>query len=108
MIRAVYESSLDSHYREACQDALLHAVLKTLLDCGEEVAGNRSAEHSFLEYHIVAVAWLELYPYVSVLTVSAGLLLVASLNLDLLAYRLLVRYLRHGGYNIHSEAGLEL
>ena len=94
MIGTVYESSLEVNYRIACEDTLLDRLLESLLNCGEVVLRNCSAEYLLFEYEIFRiVVRLELDPYVTVLTVTAGLLLMLTLNLNLLTDSLTVRNL---------------
>ena len=94
MVGTVYESSLEVNYRVACENTLLDRLLKSLLYCREVVLRNSSAEYLLLEYEIFCiVVRLELDPNVTVLTVTAGLLLMLTLNLNLLADSLTVRNL---------------
>ena len=50
MVGTVYESSLEVNYGIACEDTLLNGILETLLDCGEVVLGNCTAEYALSEY----------------------------------------------------------
>ena len=108
MVASVYEGRLQAHYRESSDGAVLCGLLESLLDCGEEVLRNRAAEHLLAEHQLVAVVGLELYLYVSVLTVSAGLLLVFALDGHRLADSFTVRDLRLGHLDLHAELGFQL
>ena len=85
---------------------MLRRFLESLFDCREEILGNAAAEYSLLKQQLVAVIRLKLYLDMSVLSVTAGLLLVLALDRHLLAYCLAVSDLRLGHHDVHSELGL--
>ena len=108
MVGTVNEDSLESYNREACENALLDALLESLFNSGEEVFGNSAAEYPFFKYKLVRNARLKLNPNITVLTVTAGLLLVTALDFDFLSDSLSVSYLRNGNVNVNAEAVSEL
>ena len=108
MIRAIVKSSFQTDHRVACKHALFNAVAQTLFNCGEEVLRHGAADNFLGENEIVALAGLEADEHIAELTVSAGLLLVSALNLDLLADGLSVCDLRHAEIDLNAELVLEL
>ena len=92
MVRTIYQSSLKVNNGVACEDALLYGFLQTLFNCREVVLRNCSAEYLLFEYEFFRiVVGFELNPDVTVLAMAAGLLLVLTLDLDLLADSFTVR-----------------
>ena len=82
--------------------------LKSLFNSGEEVLRNASAEYSFLEKKSVALVGFKLNLNVTVLTVTAGLLLVLAFNGNLLAdcFTVCDKWLCKN--NVNAELVLEL
>lgn len=103
MIRAVVKSRLYADHRVAGKYALLDAVAQTLFNCGEEVLRHGAADNFLGENEIVALAGLEADEHIAELAVSAGLLLVSALNLDLLADGLSVCNLRHAEIDLNCR-----
>ena len=94
MIRTVKEVRLDFYNRISGKDALCHGFLKSFFNCGEEVFGDRAAKNGFGKLKLVLVAGSEFDLDVTVLTVTAGLLLVFAFDLSLFLDCFSVRDLR--------------
>ena len=96
MVGAVCQSSLDAYDRISGHRSLQDTFLDSLLDCREVVLRNGTAEDTLLENirNSQIAGGLELHQNVAVLSVTAGLLLVLSADLDLLLEGLSVCELR--------------
>ena len=96
MVGSIVKHAVDADYRITCKRSLLDGINDTLLNCGEVVLRNGSADDFIAELIGLgliakrAVSHLD----VTVLAVSAGLLLVLVLNVRGLADGLSVSYLR--------------
>ena len=106
MIRAVIEVSCKSDYRIACEYALLHCLKQTLLNCREEALRYRTADYALGERESVALAGGKLDAYMTVLTVTARLLLMLTFSLNRLLDSLAVCNLRLFEYNGRTETVL--
>ena len=107
VIGTIVQGGLQVHYRVTGQHTVLHSLPQALLHGGEVVLGH-SAAHDFLaELHLFLVAGLEADPYIAELAVAAGLLLVAALDLHLLADLLTVGNTRSRELGVHAEAALQ-
>ena len=108
MIRTVVEDSLDVLYFASCERALLHALEESLLNCRNVVLRNRSAEELFAELESRLCRRRESDVNVTVLTCTAGLLLVLTLNIGVALNRLSVSDLLRYYVNRNAISVLEL
>ena len=103
MVRAVIKRSLKTHYRVACKNTLLDALAQALFNSREVSLWNCAADNSLGKLQILAVTRLKLNPNITELSVTARLLLVSALRLNLLADCFTIRYLWLLKGNINSE-----
>ena len=110
MIGSVYQSCLQAHNRITGQRSLENAFLNSLLYSREVVSRNSAAEDSLLKYiGLLQIAGgLELPFDIAVLSVSAGLLLMFTLYLNLLAQGFTECKFRFGQSNVNLITALKL
>ena len=108
VIGAVVDRDFEIDHREAGQIAPSRGFDDALFDRRDEVARNRSTEHFVGEFELLAARErLHPDPAVAELAVSAGLLLVPSLDVRLAANRLAIRNLRGVQLDVHVVALLQ-
>src|ERR1041384_3096289 len=91
MIRTIVQHRAKIDCRVTCQYALADNFVETLFDGRDKVTRHRTAKDLIDELKARAARqWLETNPDVAKLTAPAGLLLMTSLHLRLLADRLAV------------------
>ena len=109
MIGSVIKSSLHTYYRICSQRSLLNAFLKSLLNCREVVLRNCTANYNLLKYiwslHITGR--LKAHLNMTILSVSAGLFLMLSFYIRILANSLTERNLRFGKLYVYFIAILQ-
>ena len=103
MIRAVNKRCLEVNNRISRQNAVLNTFSQTLFNSREIVFRDSAAEDVFGKFKIFLFAGLKLNPDMTVLTVTAGLFLVFSFNLDFFAYSLSVRNFGFEKINRNAE-----
>ena len=111
MVGTVVQLGGQAHHRVAGQHAVLDVVAQALFDRGDEVARHHAAHDRVLEVELGigrVVVGTELDPHVAELAVSAGLLLVAALHVDLLADGLAVGDLRELQHALRAELAGQL
>ena len=108
MVRTVGKSCFKVNNGIACKNTVCNSILKSFFNCGEEVLRNGAAEYALCKFKLLLFAGLELDLNVTVLTVTAGLLLMLSFNLDLLADGLSVRNFGIGKFHGCTELCLKL
>jgi len=111
MVGTVMQFSGETYYREACENTLLDVVAKALFNCGDEVARYNAADNCIFEDELGVggiVVGTEFDNNVTELTMSAGLLLVAAANVDLLADGLTVRNFGILQDALYAELGSKL
>ena len=108
VVGTIDESCLEVYYREGTEDTLLNCILQTLFNSREEVLRNSAAEYILFKYECLGICRLELDPYVTILTVTAGLLLMLTLYLNFLSDRFTIRNTRLLKISIYIELRLQL
>ena len=95
MIGSVIQFRMQMHHRITSEHTMHDILSQTFFYGRNEVAGNRTANNGIfkLEINILVIDRRELDPNITKLAMSAGLLLMTSLNLDCLADRLTIRNL---------------
>ncbi len=92
MVGAIQQRSLDAYDRIAGQWSLFAGLLYALLNSREIVLRNGSTENLLFKYiwMLEITRWLKLHHNITELSMSAGLLLIASLDLRTLPNRLTI------------------
>ena len=110
MIGSVVQDSLDADYRISGHRACGHGISDTLLNSREEVLRDSAADNDLLEYisFVKVSGRLESHLDMTVLAVSAGLLLILGINVAVLADRLLERDCRLAQFSVDLILGLQL
>ena len=108
MVRAVQQGGTQTDQRIARQNAVLHCLAHALFDCRMEILRNAAAEDLFLEQEIALGVRRKFHLDVTVLTVTAGLLLVLAFHGDRLADFFAVRNGRILQDDLNAEFILEL
>ena len=103
MVGAVVQGCLHADYGVSCQRSALNGFLDTLFHCREVVFRNGAAHNDLFEYirRFRITGIFEAHLNVTVLTVSAGLLLIFCIHIRILADGLAERYLRACKLHIH-------
>ena len=107
MIGAVIQGGFQTHNRISSQRSLVDAFAQALFHGGEEALGNGAANHALAEFQSFAVAGFKLDPHITELSVTAGLFLVASLYLHLLANGLAIGHTGFFQRDFHAKLGLQ-
>ena len=108
MIGAVVQNGLHADHRIFGKGAGLHAVEKSLFDRREEVLRHGAADDFLGKFQTFRLAGFKADPHVAELAVSAGLLLVAALNLHSAADGFAVGDAGLFGLRVGAEFILEL
>ena len=108
MVRTVGQGSLQADQRIASQHTVLHGLADALFNCRPEVLRNRTAEDALCEDEILIHAGLEVHLDVTILAMTARLLLVLAFNRYLFADLLAVRHDGLGQIDLNAELVLEL
>ena len=110
MVGSVIENRLDTYNRISGHRTGTHRVRDTLLDSREEVLGDSTADDNLLEYirSVEVSRRLELHLDMSVLAMSAGLLLILGIDIAVLADSLAERDSRLAELRLNLVLGLEL
>ncbi len=83
MVGAVDEGGFHPDHRESGEHPLFGTFPQPLFHCREVVARHGAAEHRLLKHQVITITGLEFHPDVTELAVSARLLLMPALHLDL-------------------------
>ena len=81
MVRTVVKVCREVNYGISCKNTLCHSFEKSLFNCGIEVLRNGTADNGLCECKSFSVAMGESHLNVTVLTGTAGLLLVLSFDI---------------------------
>src|SRR5579883_1354182 len=103
VVAAVVQSHPDIRHGEACQDAALERLPDTHFGRLDELARNPAARDVVDEFEAAAGEWLDPNLHVTVLTVTAGLLDVATFAFGVLADGFAIRNLRLADVGADAE-----
>ena len=107
MVGTIDQSCQNTDHRIPGKHTGFTGFAETFFDCREEVSRNGTAEDGFFKDHFFAVGGLKLDPNVTVLTVTAGLFLMFTLDFDFLMNGLAVWYTRFFKTELDTEFALE-
>ena len=103
MIGSIVENGFHTNYRISCKWALLYRFLDTFFNCREVVLRNCASHYLLFKYIrcLQITRRLKSHLYMSILSMSTGLILIFILYIRFLAKGLTESYLRFGQFHIH-------